>query len=82
DPTRIWVRSIWTWERPIPRDSVVCTLDCRRTGAELDLGTFDDGVYEVQFGDEVVTLTIPGTDRICLGGFPYGRDAEGREVWW
>ena len=43
-----------------------CTADCGLGDAQCSIGPLADGTYEVQFGSESTSLTIPSTATVCL----------------
>lgn len=48
-----------------------CTDDCGFLGAESELGALAEGSYTVTFGEQSLTLTIPGEQVVCFGELWY-----------
>lgn len=69
DGSEITLTSTMSWEQNLGF-GVPCTDDCGIPQADCTLEGLADGTYEVTYGGEVVSLTVPVTAAPC-DGYPF-----------
>lgn len=60
------LRSRLDWERVRPVERLVCTSDCRSSTASVTLPPLDEGTHEIVFGDQTMTVQVPGIQWACF----------------
>lgn len=55
----ITLTSAFSWEENVAPDAM-CTEDCNQIMASCELPALPEGTYEVQHGDDLLSLTVPG----------------------
>ena len=78
EATGLELHNLATFEAVVPVDGLFCNAVCDMHRTTLALDPLDEGTHTVTFGEESVTLEVPGTDRVCLGEHPFGAE---RDLW-